>query len=181
MKNDPRKVKKISTKLIHANPWYSVRQDKVKWPNGSRGSYYIVQSSGRGSVIIIPERKNSILTLQQFRYPSNALSTEFPGGMLPRGESLQHCARRELFEETGYRAKSIKKIGTILLNSTLSDYPIHILVAQRLSRVTDPQPEKDELELGAAWVSRDTLSQMIRSGKMRDAAALAAWSLYLST
>lgn len=172
------RVHRFSSKIVHSNPWYSVRHDKIKWPNGSKGDYYVLQSSGRGSVITVSEQGQRILVLEQFRYPSGTLSVEFSGGMLPRGENIIHCAQRELIEETGYRARTLKKVGKVLLDSTFSDYPLYIVAGSSLRQVMEPQPESDELKLKPFWVTRNGLNEMVRTGKMRDASSLAAWALY---
>lgn len=59
-----------------------------------------------GAVVIVPfASKNEILLLRQFRYSAKGDMLEIPAGTLEKGERPLTCAKRELEEETGFRAK----------------------------------------------------------------------------
>jgi hypothetical protein len=64
------------------------------------------------------------------------------------------------------------------LNSTISNYPLYIVVATKLVNSFDPGPEPSEKIIRASWFSKSALDGAIRSGRMFDAASLAAWKYY---
>lgn len=59
-----------------------------------------------GAVVIVPfASKNEILLLRQFRYSAKGDLLEIPAGTIEGGERPLTCAKRELEEETGFRAR----------------------------------------------------------------------------
>lgn len=59
----------------------------------------------RGIVVIVPVTDGQeVILVKQFRPPLNAFVIEFPAGLNDKGDTLDGAARRELLEETGYRA-----------------------------------------------------------------------------
>lgn len=49
-----------------------------------------------------------ILLQKQFRPPVDGVCIEIPAGLLDAGETLEQCAERELYEETGYVGKAVR-------------------------------------------------------------------------
>ena len=81
-----------------------VRRDTVWLPDGAQATReYIVHP---GAVMIVPVLDDGRLVMErQCRYPLGTVLLEFPAGKIDPGESRLACAQRELFEETGYRAR----------------------------------------------------------------------------
>ena len=75
---------------------------------------YVQRVNCRGVVIIVALTKDKkVLFVEQYRLPLGKRAIEFPAGLVndrQRGqgqESVASAAKRELLEETGYRAKKI--------------------------------------------------------------------------
>lgn len=96
--------KKISSAQKYRNKWLRVREDKVIRPDGTKGIYGVVETSGSSAIVALT-KKNEIYLIKQWRYPLNRLSIELPWGGQKKGESGLQCAKRELKEETGLTAK----------------------------------------------------------------------------
>ena len=80
-----------------------MRRDDVLLPDGSTATREYIRHPG--AVAIVPLLDDGrVVVVRQFRYPIAKSIIEFPAGKLDAGESVQHCAQRELTEETGYRA-----------------------------------------------------------------------------
>ena len=60
----------------------------------------------KNAAMVIIKRKNKILITNQYRRGIKNVSFGFPGGHIKRGETPMNAAKRELFEETGLKAKS---------------------------------------------------------------------------
>ena len=88
---------------VYRGHFLDVRRDTVAFADGSSATReYIVHP---GAVMVVPLLDDGRLVMErQFRYPLGRVLLEFPAGKLDAGESVQHCAQRELAEETGYRA-----------------------------------------------------------------------------
>jgi ADP-ribose pyrophosphatase len=89
-----------------------VRRDTVRLPDQSLATReYIVHP---GAVMIVPVLDDGRLVLErQYRYPMGRSMIEFPAGKLEAGEPGLTCARRELTEETGYRAAQWAQAGVL--------------------------------------------------------------------
>jgi ADP-ribose pyrophosphatase len=74
------------------------------------------------------------LMVRQYRHGSDEVSVEFPGGVVEKGEDPAAAAARELAEETGYSASSIRLAGSLYPNPAFMDNHFHVFVAEGLTR-----------------------------------------------
>ena len=72
----------------------TIRHNQAK--DGTEGDYYVMNA--RDWVITIPELDDSFLMVKQWRHGEEALSVEFPGGVIDEGELPEVAAKRELQE-----------------------------------------------------------------------------------
>src|SRR6516164_9356061 len=103
-------MKTISSKELIRTPIFHVTFDHAVDPDGFEIKRAIVQHSGSAVMMPVDDRKR-ILLVRQYRLPAGRYLWELPAGRLDKGETALQAARRELIEETGYRAKSWKKIA----------------------------------------------------------------------
>lgn len=106
--------------------------DHVKYSSGNEAAREIMQHPG-GSVVLALFDNNDILLVKQYRYPIGGEVIELPAGKLDADEDPQHCADRELREETGYVAKRWTKLTTIMTTPGFCDERLHIYMAEDLS------------------------------------------------
>lgn len=124
--------KKLSSKIVHQNPWYQVREDKIVRPDGQHGSYFVIKTKGP-SVFIVPlTSKNEVYLIKLYRYTSRQNSWEIPGGN-SEGEEILTAAKRELMEETGLIAKTWKRIGTFQAMNGIVEEPGNVFIARDIS------------------------------------------------
>ena len=95
--------RQLTTQQAYKGHFLDVRLDTVGFADGSSASReYIVHP---GAVMVVPILDDGRLVMErQYRYPLGRVMLEFPAGKLDPGESVHHCAQRELAEETGFRA-----------------------------------------------------------------------------
>ena len=160
--------KKFNGKLI------KVFEKKTLLPNSEIINLEIVKHPG--AVLIIPFlSKDKIVLLKQFRPVIEAYIYELPAGTLEQNELASVCAKRELIEETGYRAKKIKKIGKIYPCPGYSTEKISIFTAHDLS-VCPQQLEKDEI-IQTKIYSKAEIVKLFKQGKIFDAKTICALSM----
>lgn len=100
---------------------------------------FIERSNCRGIVIIVARTKdNKVIFTEQYRYPVKRNVIEFPAGLCDgeyKNEPLYKTAERELLEETGYKAKELKKLITGPVASGSSADLITMFLASGLTKV----------------------------------------------
>src|ERR1700731_541206 len=103
-------MKLISSKEITKNRIFTVTWDHAVDPDGFEIERAIVHH--RGSAVTMPvDEKGHILLVRQYRLAVGQFLWELPAGTVDPGEKPLHTARRELMEETGYRAKKWRKLA----------------------------------------------------------------------
>ena len=103
-------MKTISSEELIRTPIFSVTMDQALDPDGFEIKRAIVQHAG--SAVVMPvDAKKRILLVRQYRLPVGKYLWELPAGKVDQGETPLQAAKRELAEETGYRAKKWEKLA----------------------------------------------------------------------
>ena len=155
-----------------AKRFLDVRRDHpVKLPN--QRTVLITYINHHGAVLIVPFKDDdTVIMMRQFRPTLKKYIYELPAGTLDPHESAAVCARRELLEETGYKAAKISKLGKIYPVPGYSTEVIHIFKAQKLTMAA-AQPEDYEV-IEILPMSRGDIKQLLKSGKLMDANSICA-------
>ncbi|WP_353069307.1 NUDIX hydrolase [Tunturibacter empetritectus] len=103
------KSKLISSKLSYKGKVFSVFTDKVQEPGGHLNTRDVIRHNGSVVILAVDESKNpadpDIILERQYRHAAGQLLIELPAGRVEPGEAILAAAKREMIEETGYRAK----------------------------------------------------------------------------
>ncbi len=95
-------------------------------------------------VMVIPELDGKFALVRQWRHGAEAMSIEFPGGVLDEGEDPETAARRELLEETGFRAGKLTLLGVTNPNAALFKNHFHVYLAEELQQTGTQSLDEDE-------------------------------------
>lgn len=105
------------------------------------GWEYVERNNCTGIVIIISKTaENKVLFVEQYRLPVKAKCIEFPAGLMNdeahvHDESAVEAAKRELLEETGYQAESMRLLVEGPVSAGLSANSVMFLMAEKLTKV----------------------------------------------
>ena len=151
---------------------YSVQA--MHLPNGVIASMDVIEHPG--AALMIPFlAKNKIIFLRQYRAIFKEYLYELPAGTLDPKEKVISCARRELIEETGYRAKLFRKLGHIYVVPGYSNEVIHIFEARGLVPAEAPK-DIDEI-LKPIILTKSKVQQLFRQRKIVDAKSICALAM----
>ncbi len=164
--------KKIKTERIYNGKVINVRVDTVKYKD-NKIKWEIVEQGN--AVVIMPFMgDNKFILINQYRYTTGGFIWELPAGRAHDNESLELCAQRELEEECGYRAKTIKKMLTYYPSPGVSNEIMHLFFAKDLYEATDARPDDDEI-IRTEMLSLGNIEDMINNGTIKDAKTILAF------
>lgn len=168
-------IKKLSSEIVHKNPFWEYVRDQFSLPDGKKDNYYYARTNG--NVILIPVLDDGRLVLvRQYRYLEEKYSVEFPGGGIHKDESVMEAANREFLEEAGYKTDNLIKLGTFEPCVGLVKDISHIFIANELTEIQ--QPKSEGIEYTEVILRRvDEFENMIKQGEIWSGQALAAWAL----
>ena len=183
-----------STRTAYENPWIRVREDRVVRPDGAAGIYGVVELRWPAVFVVALTDADEVVLVTQHRYATGALSIEVPAGASD-GEEPLVAARRELFEETGLRARQWVRVGGMDALIGVARAPEHVFVARGLTGELERRgaptrdddrasPQRDftssQIEEGISRVEAVPFSEvlaMVAAGTIRDGETIAALAL----
>ena len=137
----------------------------------------VVTHPGAVAILAIDENDDVVL-LRQFRAPVGGHIFEIPAGTLDvEGEVTFDAARRELEEETGLRATTLRPLGTFLNSPGYSSQLTTIFLAEGLDDVGASPVGVEEGDMEVVRVSLPAALEMTRTGEIR--CAITALALVL--
>ena len=155
----------IDSSQVYKGHFIELRRDRVRLPDGSEAPReYVVHPGAVMIVAMLPDGK--LVMERQYRYPVRQTMIEFPAGKLDAGEGGLACAQRELWEETGYKAKRWAKAGIM---HPVIGYATEIIEIWFADELTLGERHLDEGEfLDVFTASLDELEDWVRDGKLTD-------------
>lgn len=162
----------VRSRHVHRGRVIDVSTDTVRFPDGSTGELDMCRHSGASAVLPVlsaPDSADPVVVLvRQYRYASGGYLLEVPAGRPDRpGEPWDECARRELEEETGLRAGTLRYLTEIFTAPGFTDEKIRLYVALDLTPGTMRRDDDEFIEIVRLPLSRALT--MVREGEITDA------------
>jgi ADP-ribose pyrophosphatase len=162
--------KTLSEERIYEGKIINLKKQKVTVKSGT--SYReIIEHSG-GAVIIAVTGERRMAMIRQFRKPAGKVMFEVPAGKIDPGEDPMDAAIRELREETGYTAPSVKYLTRFYPTVGYSEEVLYLYLMEGLTPGETDFDENEAIDM-EDW-SIDDLHQMVMRGEIDDAKTIIA-------
>jgi ADP-ribose pyrophosphatase len=160
------RMKMLSSKHLLRTPIFRVSVDRARDPQGFEIRRAIIHHPGSAVVMPVDER-DRVLLVRQYRLPARGHLWELPAGRVDKGETALQAARRELAEETGLRARRLRKLAEFYPSPGFLTEKMTIFLATGLTQGAASPMEDECIEM--RWFPAAQLERLIRTGRIRDA------------
>ena len=141
------KARLISSKLAYKGKVFSVYTDKVEEPGAGINIRDVIRHNGSIVILAVDESKNpgdpDIILERQYRHAAGQYLLELPAGRIEPNEAPLAAAKREMIEETGYRAKRWTHLTKYFASPGFLGESMNIYLARDI-REGAAAPEADE-------------------------------------
>ena len=158
--------KTISSEIVYEGPVFRIRKHLVETVNGGESVRDIVEHSG-GSILVAITDEGKVVMERQYRKAFEKALYELPAGKADPGEEPEITAVRELQEETGYTAGSIKHMLTFYPTCGYSAETLHIYICRDLTLGEKHWDDSECIEIYEFYP--DELIEMIMRNEIKDA------------
>jgi len=170
----------ISSEVVYTGPLFRILHDKIVEPGGVENERDVIRHNGSVVILALDNSKSKkdpwVVMERQYRHAANQFLWELPAGKIEAGEDALEGAKRELAEETGYRAKKWKPLVEYYASPGFLGEAFKVFVAEGLE-AGDAAPEEDE-KIELRLVKLSELLEMIEKGAIHDGKTLTSALLY---
>ena len=162
--------KTLERSYIYKNPWCAFRVDEVKLPDGAVIEYGVLESGGFAAVVSVTY-DGRVPLVRQWRQPLGDFTLELPCGAVDAGEDPRESAKRELLEETGYRADGLEPLISVHTSTGRSTEICHLFRCRAVWEAGGPRPEPTEF-IEVVEMAFEKVVEKISRGEITDAATV---------
>ncbi len=170
-------IKTLSSKIVFKDKLITVYKRDVLGFDGKKRKWSMIEK--RDFALVIPVVKKKFCLVRQYRYAVGQKSWEFPQGNSEKGESLLKCAKRELEEETGLKAKKFKSLGYLWVGCGQFTQGFTVYLARDCQKGKQKLKGFEKENMQVEFFSFHKIFDMIKSGLIKDSQTVAAMNLYL--
>jgi ADP-ribose pyrophosphatase YjhB (NUDIX family) len=163
----------LEDRVILKTPIVTIKTGPVTCKRtGIQKDFYLIDFPDWVNIVALTHDRN-IVMIKQFRYGSNRMEIEIPGGMVNLNEPPVDAGCRELLEETGYAGSNARIIGKVCPNPAIQSNYCYTILVENAVRITEPKmDDMEDIECflqSEAEVQRSIASGLIDHGLVLNA------------
>jgi ADP-ribose pyrophosphatase len=164
----------ISSKRDELIKFFKLRTDRAVSPRTNiPHDFYVLESAGWINVIPLTPEEDVIL-IRQYRHGIQGFTLEIPGGIIEAEDSPEGAAVRELYEETGYRAKEMISLGSVHANPAILNNICYTYLAKDVYQAGKQElDDKEDIEIVIKPLAE--IPRLIKEGEITHSLILAAF------
>jgi 8-oxo-dGTP pyrophosphatase MutT (NUDIX family) len=159
-------------RAVYDSEWIRLVLADVELPGGPRFDHHVVRYPRAAAGVVMRDPERGILMLYRHRFITDTWGWEIPAGALDPGESPEEAAEREAVEESGWRPRQLRRLGSYAPSNGSTDQVFHLFVADGATHLGDPVDvyESEKVE----WVATAQVRELITNGQVGDGLSLTA-------
>ncbi|MGB3533464.1 MAG: NUDIX hydrolase [Microcoleaceae cyanobacterium] len=166
----------LENRLFYRGRKFNFDVNRLRLPNGAEGDWECIRHPGGALVVpVTPEGK--LVLVRQYRFAIQGRTLEFPAGTIEPDEDPATTIKREVEEETGYRAHKWHNLGQFILAPGYSDEIIYAFLAQDLEKLEKPPAQDEDEDIDVVLMTPEELEQAILAGEPVDAKSISSFLL----
>ncbi len=173
MTSSPRTWKRLSSEKAENLHLFQPRWDVMVNPRTGQPMRRLVLETRDWVNVVARTVEGRYLFVRQYRFGTERVTIEVPGGVIDPGEEPLDAARRELREETGYEAERWSSLGSVAPNPAVQDNRCHHFLAEGARHVTELALDEGE-DLVVCTLSESEVRAGVASGEIDHALVLTA-------
>lgn len=162
--------------LIYYGRKFDYEVASLRLPNGAEGTWECIRHPG-GALAVPVTPEGELVLVRQYRFAIQERLLEFPAGTVEPNEDPAETIKREIEEETGYRADRWTKLGEFPLAPGYSDEFIYAFLAQDLTKLPTPPEQDEDEDLEVVLMPPPALEAAILAGEPIDAKSVTSFFL----
>ncbi|MBL8121656.1 NUDIX hydrolase [Candidatus Saccharibacteria bacterium] len=169
--------KRVATKVLLTHARIQIVEDEVVLPDGYKTAYLRFEKL-QDWVTLLAIKGDMVAFIKDYSYPLDKWLWQLPEGLVDRGETIEQTASRELREECGLEAASLRLIGMNYGDHRRSTRKNFIFVAEDLRDIQKSPGDPEEQGMERHWFTLDEVKHMIVNGEIVQKHALSALATY---
>jgi ADP-ribose pyrophosphatase len=166
----------LKKRLFFGGRKFDFEVNRLRLPNGAEGDWECIRHPG-GALAVPVTPEGDLVLVKQYRFAVQGRILEFPAGTVEVNEDPAETIRREIEEETGYRASQWRKLGEFILAPGYSDEMIYAYLAQGLEKLDRPPAQDEDEDIEVVLMSPEALEAAILAGEPVDSKSMSSFLL----
>jgi 8-oxo-dGTP pyrophosphatase MutT (NUDIX family) len=152
-------------KTLFANPIMQMVTSKVRCERTGKVQDFYKFEFPRWVNVVATTDTGDLVLIRQYRFGTDRVELEIPGGAVNHGEAPLAAGLRELLEETGYAGENGRIIGKVCPNPAIQNNFCYTVLVENVRRIANPQ--QDDLEdIEVLTLPREKVESLVGEGSI---------------
>ncbi len=164
----------LKKRLLYQGRKFAFEASRYRLPNRNEGEWECIRHPG-GALAVPVTNDGKLVLVKQYRFAVQGRLLEFPAGTVEPNETPEETIRREIEEETGYRAQQWQKLGEFFVAPGYSDEIIYAYLAQDLELLEHPPDQDIDEDIEPVLMTVEAVEKAILLGDIADAKTISSF------